>query len=149
MEELKFDEKGLIPVIVQQYDTGEVLMLAYMNAEALRRTLETKTTWFWSRSRKEFWNKGATSGNFQRVVGISYDCDGDCLLALVDSPGPACHTGNRSCFYRFLDKNAGDAENSGAKNSDAEKDGSDTESSDAENSNAENSSAKNIPGEEG
>ena len=109
MEDLRFNEQGLIPAIIQQYDTGEVLMLAYMNAESLRRTLETKTTWFWSRSRAEFWNKGATSGNFQQLIELRYDCDADCLLVLVDSPGPACHTGNRSCFYRVLDKDEGAA----------------------------------------
>ena len=99
-EELKFDERGLIPAVVQQHDTGEVLMVAWMNAESLRRTLETKTTWFWSRSRQEFWNKGATSGNTQAVIHVRYDCDGDTLLVMVDAAGPACHTGERSCFYR-------------------------------------------------
>jgi phosphoribosyl-AMP cyclohydrolase len=100
MDELNFDAQGLIPAIVQQYDSGEVLMLAWMNAEALRLTQETKTTWFWSRSRQELWNKGATSGNIQTVKSISFDCDADCLLVSVDSPGPACHSGQRSCFYR-------------------------------------------------
>lgn len=95
-----FDERGLVPAIVQQYDTGEVLMMAWMNAESLARTLETHTTWFWSRSRRELWNKGATSGNVQQVRQVFYDCDADCLLVKVDSPGPACHTGNRTCFYR-------------------------------------------------
>jgi phosphoribosyl-AMP cyclohydrolase len=103
MTELKFDKSGLIPAIVQQYDTGEVLMMAYMNAEALRLTQSTKTTWFWSRSRGELWNKGATSGNIQQVKEICYDCDADCLLVKVDSPGPACHTGNRSCFFRKVE----------------------------------------------
>jgi phosphoribosyl-AMP cyclohydrolase len=98
--ELKFDQNGLIPAIIQQYDTSEVLMLAYMNAEALALTKKTGTTWLWSRSRQELWNKGATSGNVQRVKTIRFDCDADCLLVKVDSPGPACHTGNRSCFYR-------------------------------------------------
>ena len=102
MEDLRFDASGLIPAIVQQYDSGEVLMMAYMNAESLQLTLDTKTTWFWSRSRKELWNKGATSGNIQKVRTILYDCDADCLLVEVDSPGPACHTKNRSCFYRLL-----------------------------------------------
>jgi len=96
----RFDAAGLIPAIIQQYDTKEVLMMAYMNAEALELTLSTKTTWFWSRSREELWNKGATSGNTQQVKQVSYDCDADCLLVEVDSPGPACHTGNRTCFYR-------------------------------------------------
>jgi phosphoribosyl-AMP cyclohydrolase len=100
MTELAFDEKGLIPAIVQQYDTGEVLMMAYMNAEALVLTQRTGSTWFWSRSRQELWNKGATSGNIQHVRELRCDCDADCLLVKVDSPGPACHTGNRSCFYR-------------------------------------------------
>jgi phosphoribosyl-AMP cyclohydrolase len=100
MTDLHYDEKGLIPAIVQQYDTGEVLMLAFMNAESLRLTRETGTTWFWSRSRQELWNKGATSGNTQQVRELLYDCDADCLLVKVDSLGPACHTGNRSCFYR-------------------------------------------------
>jgi phosphoribosyl-AMP cyclohydrolase len=103
MTDLRFDEKGLIPAIVQQYDTGEVLMMAYMNAEALRLTQSTKTTWFWSRSRGELWNKGATSGNIQQVRAIRCDCDADCLLVEVDSPGPACHTGNRSCFFRKVE----------------------------------------------
>lgn len=102
IDELKFDDRGLIPCIVQQHDTGEVLMMAWMNEESLHLTCQTGTTWFWSRSRSELWNKGATSGNIQRVVELKYDCDGDCLLARVDSPGPACHTGNRSCFYRTL-----------------------------------------------
>lgn len=102
--QLDYDNKGLIPAIVQQHDSGEVLMMAYMNSESLRLTQKTGTTWFWSRSRSELWNKGATSGNVQRLVGIFYDCDADCLLVKVDSPGPACHTGNRSCFYRELEQ---------------------------------------------
>lgn len=97
---LTFDERGLIPAIVQQHDTGEVLMMAWMSAESLALTLASGTTWFWSRSRQELWNKGATSGNMQKVQRVSYDCDADCLLVSVDSPGPACHTGSRSCFYR-------------------------------------------------
>jgi phosphoribosyl-AMP cyclohydrolase len=101
--QLNYDSRGLIPAIVQQYDSGEVLMMAWMNAEALRLTFDTQTTWFWSRSRGELWNKGATSGNIQRVKELYYDCDGDCVLVKVDSPGPACHTGNRSCFYRKAD----------------------------------------------
>ena len=103
LKELKFDADGLIPAVVQQHDTGEVLMVAWMNAESLRLTLETETTWFWSRSRQELWNKGATSGNMQQVRELWADCDGDTLLVKVDSPGPACHTGNRSCFFRRLD----------------------------------------------
>ncbi len=104
IDELKFDAQGLIPCVVQQYDTGEVLMVAWMNAESVRLTLETGTTWFWSRSRQELWNKGATSGNMQRLRELRVDCDADTLLALVDSPGPACHTGNRTCFFRTLGK---------------------------------------------
>lgn len=103
LDKLTFDAAGLIPAVVQQHDTGEVLMVAWMNAASLRLTLETGTTWFWSRSRQELWNKGATSGNVQRVVELLADCDGDTLLVKVDSPGPACHTGNRSCFFRRLD----------------------------------------------
>jgi phosphoribosyl-AMP cyclohydrolase/phosphoribosyl-ATP pyrophosphohydrolase/phosphoribosyl-AMP cyclohydrolase len=100
---LKYDANGLITAVVQQHDSGEVLMVAYMNAESLQRTLDTRTTWFWSRSRQEFWNKGATSGNTQAVMDVRYDCDGDCLLVLVDAAGPACHTGERTCFYRSMD----------------------------------------------
>jgi phosphoribosyl-AMP cyclohydrolase len=88
--------------VVQQHDTGEVLMVAWMNEESLQRTLDSKTTWFWSRSRQEFWNKGATSGNIQHVKEVRYDCDGDTLLVLVDAAGPACHTGERTCFFRTL-----------------------------------------------
>ena len=103
IDELSFDGRGLIPCVVQQHDTGEVLMVAWMNAESLRLTLETGTTWFWSRSRQELWNKGATSGNMQRLVSIAADGDGDTLLARVDSPGPACHTGSRSCFFNTVE----------------------------------------------
>ena len=99
---LKFDEKGLIPAIVQDYKTGEVLMVAYMNEESLKRTLETKRTCFWSRSRKTYWVKGETSGHFQFVKGIYYDCDKDTLLVKVRQVAAACHTGKRSCFYRKL-----------------------------------------------
>jgi phosphoribosyl-AMP cyclohydrolase len=102
MPELKYDDKGLIPTVVQQHDTGEVLMVAWMNAESLQKTLDTKLTWFWSRSRQELWNKGATSGNVQHVKEVRYDCDGDTLLVLVDAAGPACHTGERTCFYRSM-----------------------------------------------
>ena len=97
---IAFDDRGLVPAIVQQRDTGEILMMAWMSAESLALTLATRTTWFWSRSRQELWNKGATSGNVQQVERLFYDCDADCLLVTVDSPGPACHTGNRTCFYR-------------------------------------------------
>lgn len=93
---------GLIPTIVQHYKDKDVLMLAYMSKESLDKTFETGTTWFYSRSRNELWNKGATSGNIQTVKEIRLDCDGDTLLILVDSEGVACHTGERSCFYREL-----------------------------------------------
>lgn len=96
---LTFDDRGLIPCVVQQHDTGEVLMVAWMSSESIRLTLETGTTWFWSRSRQELWNKGATSGNMQQVKELWADCDKDTLLVKVDSPGPACHTGHRSCFF--------------------------------------------------
>jgi phosphoribosyl-ATP pyrophosphohydrolase/phosphoribosyl-AMP cyclohydrolase len=99
---LKFDERGLIPAIVQDARSGEVLTLAYMNAESLNKTLETRETWFWSRSRSELWHKGATSGNIQRLREIRQDCDSDALLVLVEPAGPACHTGKRTCFYRDL-----------------------------------------------
>lgn len=102
IENIKFDVSGLVPAIVQDADTSEVLMLAYMNAESLRLTFETGETWFWSRSRGELWHKGATSGNIQRVVEIRVDCDADALLIRVQPAGPACHTGERSCFYRNL-----------------------------------------------
>lgn len=99
---ITFDDSGLAPAIVQDASTKEVLMLAYVDAESLRRTQQDGTTWFWSRSRSEYWNKGATSGNFQRVVELRYDCDADALLMLVEPEGPACHTGQRSCFHRVL-----------------------------------------------
>jgi len=104
-DELGYDERGLIPAIVQQHDTGEVLMLAWMNADTVRATLAQGETVFWSRSRSEQWHKGATSGNVQRVVDVRVDCDGDTLLVRVDQLGPgdeagvACHTGARSCFF--------------------------------------------------
>jgi phosphoribosyl-ATP pyrophosphohydrolase/phosphoribosyl-AMP cyclohydrolase len=101
---LNWDEHGLIPAVVQDAETKQVLMVAYMNAESLDRTLETGETVFWSRSRGELWNKGATSGNIQRVRDIRVDCDGDTLLILVDPAGPACHTGEVSCFYRTLEE---------------------------------------------
>jgi phosphoribosyl-ATP pyrophosphohydrolase/phosphoribosyl-AMP cyclohydrolase len=101
--ELRYDDRGLLPVVVQDADSGLVLMLAYANAEAIRRTLDSGTTWFWSRSRSEYWNKGATSGNVQKVVEVRYDCDGDAVLYLVEPSGPACHTGETTCFHRPLD----------------------------------------------
>lgn len=100
---VKFDGNGLVPCVVQQEGTGEVLMVAWMNAESLALTIKTGTTWFWSRSRQELWNKGATSGNTQQVKHLLVDCDADTLVAVVDSPGPACHTGHRSCFFREID----------------------------------------------
>jgi phosphoribosyl-ATP pyrophosphohydrolase/phosphoribosyl-AMP cyclohydrolase len=98
--EIAFDERGLIPCIVQDWRTGEVLTLAYMNAESLRLTRETGETHFFSRSRQELWHKGATSGNTQALRAMRYDCDADALLALVEPAGPACHTGERTCFHR-------------------------------------------------
>lgn len=102
LKNLKFDRQGLIPVIIQDFKTGEVLMLAYMNRESLRRTLKSGKTCFWSRSRKEYWVKGQTSGNYQHVKSIAYDCDMDALLVKVRQVGVACHTGNHSCFYRKI-----------------------------------------------
>lgn len=99
---LEFNEAGLIPAIVQDAATGQVLMLAWMNEASLRLTLESGETWFWSRSRGELWHKGATSGNTQRVREIYYDCDGDTLLVKVEAAGPACHTGAVSCFFNKL-----------------------------------------------
>jgi phosphoribosyl-ATP pyrophosphohydrolase/phosphoribosyl-AMP cyclohydrolase len=98
--EIEFDERGLVPCVVQDWRSGEVLTLAYMNAESLRLTRETGEMYFYSRSRQELWHKGATSGNTQAVKSIRYDCDGDALLALVEPAGPACHTGERTCFHR-------------------------------------------------
>ncbi len=106
MADLKWDDRGLLPAIVQDAATGEVLTLAYMNTEALRLTLETGESWFWSRSRGELWHKGATSGNTQRVIEVRYDCDGDALLVRVLPAGPACHTGEWSCFYQALTNTA-------------------------------------------
>lgn len=100
---LNWNAQGLIPAIVQDVTTGDVLMMAWMNAEALRLTQERGEAVFWSRSRREIWHKGATSGNVQRVRDIRIDCDADTLLLLVDPAGPACHTGERSCFYRTLE----------------------------------------------
>jgi phosphoribosyl-AMP cyclohydrolase / phosphoribosyl-ATP pyrophosphohydrolase len=97
--DIAYDERGLVPVVVQDWDTGEVLTLAYANAEAIGRTRETGELHLWSRSRQELWHKGATSGNVQRVRALRVDCDGDALLALVEPAGPACHTGERTCFF--------------------------------------------------
>ncbi len=100
---IKYDDRGLVPCVVQEASSGDVLMMAWMNEESLALTVKTKTTWFWSRSRQELWNKGATSGNVQHVRELCYDCDADCLLAKVDADGPACHTGAHTCFYRAVD----------------------------------------------
>ena len=100
---LKYDDRGLIPAIVQDATTGEILMFAWMNEESLQNTRDSGDAWFWSRSRKELWHKGATSGNTLAVREIRYDCDEDVLLLKVDASGPACHTGERSCFYRTLE----------------------------------------------
>ena len=97
-----FIKSELIPVVIQEKSTGEVLMLAYMNRESRQKTIETGYTWFWSRSRKELWNKGATSGHFQKVIDIYADCDDDTLLITVEQTGAACHTGSHSCFFKRL-----------------------------------------------
>ncbi len=106
INELKFDEKGLIPAVVQDKSTKEVLMVAYMNKESLKMTLETAKATFFSRSRNELWIKGETSGNYMHVESIKVDCDGDTLVVFVKPDGPACHTGNRSCFYRRIDNDS-------------------------------------------
>lgn len=107
--DLKYDEKGLIPAVIQDWQTGQILMVAYMNAESLSKTVETRLTWFWSRSRRKFWQKGETSGHIQRVKDILYDCDKDTLLIKVDQTGPACHTGEQSCFFRSFSQKGGGA----------------------------------------
>jgi phosphoribosyl-AMP cyclohydrolase len=99
-KDLVFDDRGLIPAVVQDSLNGDVLMVAYMSPESLRKTVESGLTWFWSRSRKKLWHKGETSGHIQRVKKILYDCDQDTLLIMVEQTGPACHTGNRTCFFR-------------------------------------------------
>jgi phosphoribosyl-AMP cyclohydrolase len=104
MPKLKFNADGLIPAIIQNVETKEVLMMAYMNSESLRLTLERGETYFWSRSRNELWHKGETSGNTQKVMEILVDCDADTLLIAVQPQGPACHTGERTCFYRRLEE---------------------------------------------
>lgn len=111
LEQVAFDEAGLIPAIVQDNVSGEVLMLAYMNKESLVKTLETKTTWFYSRSRKELWNKGETSGNKQIVKRVFLDCDQDAVLVHVNPQGPACHTGETSCFYEEVQNVEKDSRN--------------------------------------
>ena len=102
LEKLRFNSDGLIPVIIQEHSTGKVLMMAWMNRESLLKTMETKQTYFWSRSRQKFWMKGETSGNIQRVKCISFDCDGDVLLIEAEQTGVACHEGYKSCFYRDI-----------------------------------------------
>ena len=110
MDQIRFDENGLVPCVMQDARTGEVLTLAYMNDEALRRTCDTGEIHFWSRSRGELWHKGATSGNTMAVRALRYDCDSDAIVALVDPSGPACHTGERSCFHAGdLDPQPGEA----------------------------------------
>lgn len=103
-----FAKGELIPAVVQEASTGQVLMLAYMNKESLKRTLESGYTWFWSRSRQELWNKGATSGHLQKVVAMYSDCDNDTLLVQVEQTGAACHTGHHSCFYTKMEGNFND-----------------------------------------
>jgi phosphoribosyl-AMP cyclohydrolase len=103
LTELKYNADGLIPAIVQDADTNEILMMAYVNEESLTLTLEKGETYFWSRSRGELWHKGATSGNVQRVVEVRVDCDADTILVRVHPAGPACHTGQQTCFYRVLE----------------------------------------------
>ena len=102
LDAIKFDANGLVPAIAQQYDTGEVLMMAWMNRDALQETLATGRVCYWSRSRGNLWRKGETSGQVQRLVEMRVDCDNDCLLLLVDQTGVACHTGRRSCFFTAI-----------------------------------------------
>ena len=103
-DHLKWNSEGLIPAIVQDQSNGRVLMMAWMNRASLEKTLETRRTWFWSRSRKKFWMKGESSGHVQLVKDIAFDCDGDTLLILVEQTGAACHEGYRSCFFRSLEE---------------------------------------------
>lgn len=102
MESLKFGKDGLVPAVAQDHSTGEVLMLAWMDSTAIERTLETGLATYWSRSRKEYWVKGKTSGSFQQIVDVRVDCDMDCVLLVVKQTGNACHTGRRTCFYRSI-----------------------------------------------
>lgn len=102
IKNIKFDERGLVPAIIQDAKTGEVLMLGYMNEESLRRTMQTKEAWFYSRSRQELWHKGETSGNIIKVKDIKYNCENNSLLVSGEPTGPVCHTGNKTCFYRDL-----------------------------------------------
>ncbi|OFX16762.1 MAG: phosphoribosyl-AMP cyclohydrolase [Armatimonadetes bacterium RBG_16_58_9] len=109
LDSLKYDDAGLVPAVVQDQENGEVLMVGYMNREALRRTLASGRTCFWSRSRQEYWVKGETSGNVQAVKAIYVDCDKDCLLVKVEQTGAACHSGYRSCFFRKVDSEGAEA----------------------------------------
>jgi len=118
---LKYDENGLIPAVIQDYANNEVLMVAYMNDVAVRKTIETKRAHFYSRSRKKLWLKGESSGHVQKVKEIRFDCDADCLLVKVKQVGGACHTGYRSCFYRKLKDNKGNTSVSGGKMFDPDK----------------------------
>ncbi len=111
---IKWDDAGLVPAIVQDAQSKEVLMMAYMNKESLQLSVESGVTWFWSRSRNELWNKGATSGHTQRIVSMAYDCDGDTLLVKVEQKGPACHTGRYSCFFNPVEMNGNTAASSEA-----------------------------------
>jgi phosphoribosyl-AMP cyclohydrolase len=104
IEHLRFDDKGLVPVIAQQYDTGEVLMMAWMNKESIIESLSTRHVCYWSRSRQAFWRKGESSGNVQKLIEMRIDCDGDTLLCKVDQTGPACHTDRTNCFYLRVDE---------------------------------------------
>lgn len=114
-EQIKWDADGLVPAVVQDAQSKEVLMLAYMNQESLQLSIESGTTWFWSRSRSELWNKGATSGHTQQIVSMAYDCDGDTLLVRVNQQGPACHTGSYSCFYNDIALENGEGAKAGAE----------------------------------
>jgi len=105
IEDIKFDEKGLVPAIIQDADSGEVLMLGYMNKESLNRTISSGEVWFYSRSRQELWHKGATSGNYLKVSAVWKDCDSDTILVTVYPMGPVCHTGNKTCFFQQLAEN--------------------------------------------
>lgn len=116
-DEVAFNDQGLVPCVVQDADTKNVLMMAWMNAESLRLTIEQRTTWFYSRSRQKLWHKGEESGNTQELVSLRYDCDADTLLALVRPVGPACHTGNPTCFYRSFDLPGTDAIRDGVESS--------------------------------
>ena len=118
---LKFDDNGLIPAVIQDYKNNEVLMVAYMNDEAVKKTIGTKKAHFYSRSRKKLWLKGESSGHIQKVKEIRFDCDADCLLVKVDQVGGACHTGYRSCFYRKLKDGKGNISLSGRKIFDPDK----------------------------